>query len=571
MPPALPRPAARGPRRALATLLLALAGAATAGPPPPAPSLPAAVADALRRAQVPPDALGAVVLPVVPPGPPGPQGPPSRAGPRWQHLAERPMPPASTMKLLTSIVALDRLGPNHRGFTELLTRAPQQGEVLAGDLILRGGADPELDLARLWALLAELRDAHGVREIAGDIVLDRQLFRPALPPPEPPFDQHPEFPYNVAPDALQPHGGVMGLELRSGADGAVSARALPPLPGVTLDAAAMRPSERDCAQWRQDWRSPPERIDEGEGRLRIALQGGFPRGCTQRAWLQLMDRSELLQRQLRVLWTELGGRWRGRVREADAPLLPPLTPAQAAALAPPPGTPRPATTEPPPPAAPRHGPGTALAAPGVAWGDTPGAAPADTRLLARHLSRPWGELLRAMNKASDNALARLQFLSLGLAAMAEAPDQPTLALARRAVLQWLAEQRIPTEGVVLDNGSGLSRSDRIGPLQLALALQVAHQGRWAPELLTSLPLAGVDGTLRNRLRSGPAAGSARLKTGALRDVASVAGYVPDTQGRWWVLVAIVHHEQAGAARPALDALVDWVARGGAAGAGGGLK
>lgn len=551
MPRPCPRPPARVPRRLALALMLALAGQGAAAQAPDSP-LPAAVAEALQRARVPADALGAVVLPL------------GRFGPRWQRQADRAMQPASTMKLLTTLVALDRLGPNHRGFTELLTRAPQQGEVLAGDLVLRGGADPELDLAQLWALLAELRDTHGIREIAGDIVFDRTLFRPALPPAEPPFDARPEFPYNVAPDALQPHGGVMGLALDSDAAGAVSARALPPLPGVTLDAGALRASERPCAQWREDWQSPPQRLDEGGGRLRIVLQGGFPRGCSQRAWLQLMDRGALLERQLRWLWTGLGGRWTGRAREAEAPLLPPLSAAASTALLAAAGNAGPAAagSDAPAPGAPRHGPGTPLAAPGVAWGDTAGAAPPGTRLLARHLARPWGELNRAMNKASDNALARLQFLSLGLAAAADEPALPTAELARRAVLQWLAEQGIATTGVVLDNGSGLSRSDRLSPQQLAQALQVAHGGRWAPELLMSLPLAGVDGTLRNRLRSGPAAGWARLKTGALRDVAAVAGYVPDPQGRWWALAAFINHEQAGAARPALDALVDWVARGG---------
>lgn len=541
LPRLLPR-AARTARLALGlTLGLALAGNALRAAEP---ALPAAVAEALQRARVPATALGAAVLPV------------DRGAPRWQHQADLAMPPASTMKLLTSIVALDRLGPNHRGFTELLTRAPQQGEVLAGDLVLRGGADPELGLPQLWALLAELRDAHGIREIAGDIVLDRTLFRPALPLPEPPFDEHPEFPYNLVPDALQPHAAVMGLALASDAAGAVSVRALPPVPGLVLDAGALQPTDRPCAQWRADWRSPPRRVDEGEGRLRIVLQGGFPRGCSQRAWLQLVDRGELLERQLRALWTELGGRWHGRVREADAPLLPPLTTAQAGALA------AAAGDGPRAPGAVAHGPGSPLAAPGVAWGDTAGAAPPGTRLLARRVSRPWGELLRAMNKQSDNALARLQFLSLGLSAMADEPERSTAELARRAVLRWLDEQQIPQAGAVLDNGSGLSRSARLSARQLALALQVAHHGRWAPELLASLPLAGVDGTLRQRLRGGPAAGWARLKTGALRDVASVAGYVPDPQGRWWAVVAIVHHEQAGAARPALDALVDWVAGGG---------
>jgi D-alanyl-D-alanine carboxypeptidase/D-alanyl-D-alanine-endopeptidase (penicillin-binding protein 4) len=201
----------------------------------------------------------------------------------------------------------------------------------------------------------------------------------------------------------------------------------------------------------------------------------------------------------------------------------------------------------------------------VAWADTPGALPPGTRLLARRLSRPWGELLRMMNKQSDNPSTRLLFLSLGLAAMADAPGVPTAELAQRAVQAWLAEHRIGATGLVLDNGSGLSRSERISPRQLAQLLQAALAGRWAPELMMSLPVAGVDGSLRNRLKTGPATGWARLKGGTLKDVTALAGVVPDAQGRLWVLAAMVNHEQAAAARPALDALVDWVARGGMAG------
>ena len=173
-----------GARALLAVLggLACLAGAPAVAQRGESP-LPPAVAEALAKAQVPEDALAAVVMPL------------GRLGASWQRQAQRPMQPGSVIKVVTSIVALDQLGPNHRGFTELLTSAPQQGDVLAGDLVLRGGADAEFGLPQLWALLAELRQVHGIREIAGDIVLDRGLFRPMRPElGVPPFDEQPEFP-----------------------------------------------------------------------------------------------------------------------------------------------------------------------------------------------------------------------------------------------------------------------------------------------------------------------------------------------------------------------------------------
>ena len=112
--------------------------------------------------------------------------------------------------------------------------------------------------------------------------------------------------------------------------------------------------------------------------------------------------------------------------------------------------------------------------------------------------------------------------------------------------------------------AGLSRSERLSAQQLALLLKATYFGRQAPELLMSLPVAGIDGTLRNRLKSGPATGLARLKTGTPRNVVALAGYVPDARGRVWIMAAMINHDNAAKARPALDALVDWVALGGVA-------
>ncbi len=533
-------------RRALCCLA-ALSGCAS---PLLAQPLPDAVLQALQQAQVPADALGAVVLPAQ-------GGPAGRPVAGWAHRADRPMQPASTLKLLTSVVALDQLGPNVRGFTELLTRAPQQGDVLAGDLVLRGGADPEFDLPQLWALLLDLRQLHGIREIAGDIVIDRTLFRPSRPErAATPFDERPEFAYNLVPDALQLNSHLLQIEISS-AGGSPQARALPPLPGLQIDASALTLSDRPCSDWTQDWQSPLPADAPEPGLLRVRLQGSFPQSCTQRPSLQLIEPLALAERQLRWLWASLGGSWAGQVREADLPQVPLLTAAQqllqqqAQAGAPPQAEPQ---AQRPPKRA-----GAAVVVPGVQRG---GSAVAGLRLLASHQARPWGELLRTLNKQSSNVYSRLLYLQLGLAAAADNPDLPTRVLADRAVRQWLADQRIAAPGLVLDNGSGLSRAERISPLALAQVLQAAHRGPWASELHMSLPIAGVDGTLRNRLAKGPAAGQARLKTGLLKDAVALAGYVSDPGGRPWVLVAFINHPQAAAARPALDALVDWVAGGG---------
>src|SRR5205823_3275715 len=117
-------------------------------------------------------------------------------------------------------------------------------------------------------------------------------------------------------------------------------------------------------------------------------------------------------------------------------------------------------------------------------------------------------------------------------------------------------------GLVLENGPGLSRSERIRPAQLAAVLWAATASRWAPEFLASLPIVALDGSMRSRLAKSPAAAQARIKTGTLRDVSAVAGYVEDSRGHTHIVVAMINHERADrrVARPILDALIDWVAR-----------
>jgi serine-type D-Ala-D-Ala carboxypeptidase/endopeptidase (penicillin-binding protein 4) len=457
-------------------------------------ALPAEVHAALVQAGVGSEALAVLVVPA---------GAHRVSGPRLAHQAERAMQPGSTMKVVTSVVALDRLGPNHRGRTSLWSAAPQVGDVLQGDWVLKGGADPEFGLPQLWALLQELR-FQGIREITGDLIVDRTLFHPARRDQGlPPFDEAPEFEYNVIPDALHLASSLLPLELSS-RDAALAVRSLPALPGLRFDTSQVQVVNAPCNTWGDLWQTPQVRSQPND--ITVVFTGRFPLDCTRRVNLQVIDRQALTERLVRIVWQQLGGTWNGAAREA--------------------------------------------------------ATPAGARELAVRQGRPWGELLRHLNKVSDNAWTRLLYLNLGLARMAANPQADTQALAGQEVLAWFAQQGIPTEGLVLDNGSGLSRSERISAAQLVAVLQASRTGPWAPELLMSLPVPGVDGTMRNRLKDSPAAGQARLKTGTLRNVRALAGYVPDVNGRQWVVAAMLNDERAAQARPALDVLVAWIASGG---------
>ncbi|PTT89564.1 D-alanyl-D-alanine carboxypeptidase/D-alanyl-D-alanine-endopeptidase, partial [Pelomonas sp. HMWF004] len=121
--------------------------------------MPDPVQAALDRAGLPAASLGFVLQPL------------DASRPALQQRADEPMSPGSTMKLITATVALERLGINHRGRTELLAVAAPAGGIIEGPLILRGGADADLDWPALWWLLRQLRES-GVRDIRGGLVVD---------------------------------------------------------------------------------------------------------------------------------------------------------------------------------------------------------------------------------------------------------------------------------------------------------------------------------------------------------------------------------------------------------------
>jgi D-alanyl-D-alanine carboxypeptidase/D-alanyl-D-alanine-endopeptidase (penicillin-binding protein 4) len=426
------------------------------------------------------------------------------------------MHPGSTIKLVTTLAALERLGPAFRGRTELRTTAAQRGDVLAGDLVLRGGADVDLSTETLTTMLRALR-YQGIRRIEGRLIVDRTLFEPARPDlGVPPFDEAPEAYYNVIPDALLVNRNMLQLDMRS-TDGPLRVAMQPELQDVRV-VAEMKPVDAECARWEDGWK-PPEVLPRPDGVLQVTLHGTFPKNCVVSYGINVLDRQQYLDRLLRRIWRELGGSVAGDTVEAPTP---------------------------------------------------PG-----TRLLAEHVSRPLPEIVRDTNKPSDNALARTLLLSLGAlepdpqlgsrpqaTATEGAPQEPTAVRAERAVRDWLRSRGIADTGLVLDNGSGLSRTARIAPVQMAGVLQAGLRSDWAPEFLASLPIAAIDGTMRRRLLDSPAAGHARLKTGTLNGVSAVAGYVPDANGQPCIVVAMVNGENTGAgrARAVLDALVDWVAR-----------
>ena len=403
--------------------------------------------------------------------------------------SDEPMNPASLTKLLTTYAALDMLGTAWTWSTPVWLQGPVADGVLDGSLVIQGQGDPKLVIERLWLLLRRVQQ-FGVREIRGDIILDHSAFSPIEGSPAD-FDNEPSKPYNVLPDALLVnYKSVSYTFTPNAARGIATIAAEPALAGVQVDASvALLPGP--C----EDWRST---LQAAFTARRTQFAGGYPLACGERAWpVAYADPASYDTRAVQALWGEMGGRLGGTVRD--------------------------------------------------------GAAPLALKPSFEVLSPTLAEVVRDINKYSNNTMAQQLFLTLAL----QQRGAPATPQAAREVLQrWLAErfgERAARETVIV-NGSGLARDTRVSAQVLAQVLQGAWAASIMPELMSSLPVVGLDGTLRN---SRAPVGRAHLKTGSLRDVAAIAGYVLADTGKRYVLVALVNHPNANAARPALDALVQW--------------
>lgn len=447
----------------------------------PAWALPPEVESALQRARVPPDALSVLL---------------QEAGSGrtvLTHQAQTPVNPASLAKLLTTLAALDQLGPAWSWTTPVWLLGPVNDGVLDGSLVIKGSGDPKLVIERVWLLLRQVQQ-RGVREIRGDIVLDRSAFAPNQGDAAS-FDGDTTRPYNVQPDALLLNfKSVTYTFVPDAARGVAQVLVDVPLAGTRVE-RTVRLSAGPCDDWRSALKA------DFSDALRVRFAGSYPAACGELSWpVADADPATYNARLVEALWHDMGGKLTGRVIDGFAPV--------------------------------GIKPSFELKSPALA------------------------EVVRDINKFSNNVMAQQLFLTL---ALQRQPAQPATADAARAVLRdWLVARtgELPP-GTQLDNGSGLSRETRLSAALLGRLLQQAWSGPAMPELMASLPVNGLDGTLR---RSRATAGRAHLKTGSLRDVAGVAGYVLSDSGRRYVLVAIINHPQANAARPALDALVQWSLR-----------
>jgi D-alanyl-D-alanine carboxypeptidase/D-alanyl-D-alanine-endopeptidase (penicillin-binding protein 4) len=404
----------------------------------------------------------------------------------------QPFNPASVMKLVTTDAALELLGPTYAWKTQAYADGPLEQGVLNSDLVIKGGGDPKLVMENFWLFLRQLR-ARGVKDIRGNLVLDRSFFADTTYDPSQ-FDGDPQKPYNVGPDALLVNYKTLALRFEPNpAAGTVAVTMEPPMAGFAI--APPRLSQEPCGDW--------------QGKLLMTLDaasanfaGSYAADCGPRIWYlhpYRMDNAQYVGAMFRQMWADLGGSLAGRVADGQA---------------------------------------------------SPSA-----RLLAEVQSPALPEVIRDINKYSNNVMARQVLLTLA----AEMGGQPGDTVnGARVVRSWLNDKGLDTSGLVIENGAGLSRIARVTPALLGGMLAQAYRSPLMPEFISSLPLVGYDGTMRRRLKTQGVAGQAHIKTGTLTDVRSIAGYVQAASGKHYVVVFLINGPNAPAGQKAQDALLQWV-------------
>ena len=454
-----------------------------------AQALPAPVLEALHKAGVLAVDHGTVVIPI-------------DAGPALvSHNATLGFNPASTMKLVTTHAALDLLRPDYRWQTTVHMRGVMRGDVLEGDLVLRGSGDPKLVIEDLQALIQALRQ-RGLREIRGRLVIDDSLYELTEAAGDA-IDGDRSQPYNVTPHAAMMNFKAVKLTVTPLA-GRTQIAIDPPLGRIEL-VNAIKPMQGPCRHGIHGVQISER--SSAPHRMAIRVSGLYSVSCGEQSnMVAVLDHREFIEALFAAAWEAAGGRWDGEAvieRHVDAAL----------------------------------------------------------PLLARWQSdRTLVDVVRDVNKFSNNVMARHLLLQAAVAS----PSVPvstrpaTLERARVTLNQWLERRGLRTPEFVIDNGSGLSRRERISAQGLARVLIDAARSDHAEIFQASLPVAGQDGTMRNRLKGEPVAGQAWIKTGSLNDVRSIAGYVLARSGRLYAVVMLVNGPPAAGSGPAQDALLRWV-------------
>jgi D-alanyl-D-alanine carboxypeptidase/D-alanyl-D-alanine-endopeptidase (penicillin-binding protein 4) len=401
--------------------------------------------------------------------------------PLLNHLPDVSRSPASVMKVVTTWSALESLGPAYTWPTEVYFLGELDGEKLGGDLALKGYGDPYLVVEEVWKLLRALRRL-GLKEITGDLVLDDSHF--VIDDPEPgAFDGQPYRTYNVVPNALLMNFKAVQFQFMADpAHDRVNVATDPVLTNLVIE-NNLKLGEGPCVGYQA---GIAFNHGDPDSLARVVLDGEFSRRCNVYGFARtVLQHDTFAAGMFESLWREIGGDFHGKLRKGAIP-------------------------------------GDAL--PALVWE-----------------GKPLGEVIRSINKNSNNVMTRQLLYTLG-AEKAGAPGTRANGIA--AIRELLTAHGINVDSLMLQNGAGLSRDERASMRLLVDVLRAAYLSPYAPEFIASLSLGGLDGTTRNRFDSTPAQGVMHLKTGRLDHVSAVAGYVHAPTGRTYVVAVVMNSENA---------------------------
>ena len=415
-----------------------------------------------------------------------------------QWNAAEPRNPASVMKLVTTLVALDTLGPAYTWRTDIHAMGELDGDTLNGDLLLKGYGDPFLVTERVWVMLRDLR-RRGLRNIAGDLLIDDSFFSVEDYDPAA-FDRQPLRAYNVAPNAMMMNFKVVryffepdaaGRSVRIGTD--------PELDNLDI-VNRLSVARGRCRGYQRGISIIP-----GSDFEQMTFSGKFPSGCeTYSMSRTALDHNAFTYGLFKTVWEDVGGSLAGN------------------------------------------------------WKNVSSDLPEDAEPLLSFDSWPLADVISRVNKYSNNVMARQLLLTLA----AEQYGAPgTEENGRRAIADWFAGRGLQPQTLTLSNGSGLSREGRVTAEQMAGLLRYAWTQPYMPEFLSSMSLTGLDGTTKRRFDADDQlAGRAHLKTGSLDHVSAIAGYLQARSGRRFVVVTMQNHRNVhrGPGEELQEALLRWV-------------
>ncbi len=411
--------------------------------------------------------------------------------------ADVPRNPASIMKLVTTYAALGILGSNYHWPIELYKTGPIEKGVLQGNLYLKGYGYPNFKPNDLRLLLKGLR-TRGIKKITGNLVLDNTYFAPNTKGAGD-FDGKTYAKYNALPDALLYNEGISELYLTPKSK-SVSLISLYPDENIIL----VNHVKLKNVKCRGRYTSPVMRVKPKAQKKEIYFDGLLSSRCGQRKYTIVISKAvNMVNGSFRKIWTtEMGGSIEGKK------LIVAKTPNNA-------------------------------------------------HLLYSIKGKAVKDILPLINKKSNNVMARQLFLSIA----AKAGTPATLKKGADKIKQWYLSRGLDFSKLQIENGSGLSRIGRVSARHIGELLLDAYKSPNRNYLLKSLPIMGVDGTLRRRMRGTVAANNSFMKTGTLRDARGIAGYVKAENGKTYVVV-ILHNGVNAKSRvlAAHNKLIEWTVK-----------